>query len=300
MIICAGESLVDVIPAVDPTQPDQAVPGGGPMNAAVAAARLGVPTAFVGRVSSDAYGDLIWSHLEASGVVLDAAQRGPEPTARAIVTTQPIQSFRFEGDNTADASMTAVDLGPLGTGPHILHAGTLGIFRGDTAHALRAMLDGFNGVVSFDPNIRPQVFPSVDEWLLLADPWLSRAAVVKASDEDLDWMGMKVDDVLARGAKVVFRTAGSAGVDVFLANGQRFTVQAKPVTVVDTVGAGDSFCGAVLARLHRMGATTTADVGHIDPDGWRSVVEYGVQAAAITIGRVGAEPPWLREMPDPN
>jgi fructokinase len=234
MIICAGESLVDVIPAVDPTQPDQAVPGGGPMNAAVAAARLGVPTAFVGRVSSDAYGDLIWSHLEASGVVLDAAQRGPEPTARAIVTTQPIQSFRFEGDNTADASMTAVDLGPLGTGPHILHAGTLGIFRGDTAHALRAMLDGFNGVVSFDPNIRPQVFPSVDEWLLLADPWLSRAAVVKASDEDLDWMGMKVDDVLARGAKVVFRTAGSAGVDVFLANGQRFTVQAKPVTVACT------------------------------------------------------------------
>ncbi|MDH3296579.1 MAG: PfkB family carbohydrate kinase, partial [Acidimicrobiia bacterium] len=133
MIICAGESLVDVIPADDGQGPDQAVPGGGPMNAAVATARLGTPAAFVGRISTDRYGDLIWEHLRASGVDLRAAERGPEPTARAIVTVKPVQSFRFEGDNTADASMTSIDLSPLGPGPHIVHAGTLGVFRGVTA-----------------------------------------------------------------------------------------------------------------------------------------------------------------------
>ena len=101
LLICAGESLVDVI-TVDGDE--RAVPGGGPMNVAVAAARLGAPTAFVGRVSTDGYGDAIWAHLERSGVDLRAAQRGPEPTARAVVITEPVQDFRFEGDGTADAA----------------------------------------------------------------------------------------------------------------------------------------------------------------------------------------------------
>jgi len=77
MIIAAGEALVDLVP--DP------VPGGGPMNVAVAAARLGAPTAFLGRVSTDEYGDTIWRHLDDSGVDLSVTQRGPEPTCRAVV-----------------------------------------------------------------------------------------------------------------------------------------------------------------------------------------------------------------------
>jgi fructokinase len=130
MIVSCGEALVDVLPG------GRVVPGGGPLNAAVAAARLGAPAAFVGRVSTDADGDRIWAHLQASGVELTAAQRGPEPTARAVVELAPSPVFRFEGEGTADASMTAVDLDPLGPGPHLLHGGTLGIFRGSTAGVL--------------------------------------------------------------------------------------------------------------------------------------------------------------------
>jgi fructokinase len=304
VIICAGEALVDVIPSTD-GEP-RSVPGGGPMNAAIAAARLGVPTAFVGRVSTDANGDLIWAHLERSGVDLRAAQRGPEPTARAVVTVEPVQSFRFEGDNTADASMTEVDLGPLGPGPHILHTGTLGIFRGDTAETLAGLLagsdgtgfegTGFEGIVSFDPNIRPQVFPGRAEWLAVADRWLDRADLVKVSDEDLDWMGMTPADLLDRGATVVLRTAGADGVDVFLAGQEPFTVAAKSVDAVDAVGAGDSFCGAVMAHLHRAGVLTRAGLAELDAATWRDIVGYGVTAAAITVGRLGADPPWTEEL----
>ncbi len=268
------------------------------MNAAVAAARLGVPTAFVGRISTDAHGDAIWAHLEAAGVDLRAAQRGPEPTARAIVTVKPVQSFRFEGENTADASMTSIDLAPLGPGPHIVHAGTLGVFRGDTARALHRMLDDFDGVVSFDPNIRPQVFPTVAQWLELAEPWLDRASIVKASDEDLDWMGMSIPDLAARGASVVLRTAGPEGVDVHLKGRSPFTVAAVRSEVADTVGAGDSFCGAVLAQLHRRGLTTVDAVSAMEPETWRSIVEFGVLAASITVGRLGADPPWWHEIED--
>ncbi|MDH4278508.1 MAG: carbohydrate kinase [Acidimicrobiia bacterium] len=299
MIICVGESLVDVIPGEHEGDPERAVPGGGPMNAAVATARLGVPTAFVGRISTDANGDLIWAHLEASGVDLRAAERGPEPTARAIVTVRPVQSFRFEGDNTADASMTTIDLSPLGPGPHIVHAGTLGVFRGETARALHRMLDDFDGVVSFDPNIRPQVFPSVGEWLELAGPWLDRASVIKASDEDLDWMGMTIDDLLVRGATAVLRTAGPAGVDVHVKGHDPFTVASVRGEVADTVGAGDSFCGAVLAQLYRRKLATVEAIAALGPDTWREIVSFGVKAASITVGRLGADPPWASEIDEP-
>lgn len=294
MIICAGESLVDVIPTDDGDE--RAVPGGGPMNAAIAAARLDVPTAFVGRVSTDDNGELIWAHLQDSGVVLHAAQRGPEPTARAVVVTKPVQSFRFEGDNTADASMVEADISSLGPGPHILHAGTLGIFRGSTAAALAGLLEGFDGLVSFDPNIRPQVFPSRAQWLAVANRWLDRANIIKASDEDLEWIGVEPADLLARGAAIVMRTTGGDGVDGMLADGSRIHVDAEQVDVVDTVGAGDSFCGAVLARLHGMGCLTPEAVAKLDAAAWRTIIEYGVAAAAVTVSRLGADPPRLEEL----
>lgn len=297
MIVCAGESLVDVIPSELEGEPDRVVPGGGPMNAAVAAARLGAPTAFVGRISTDANGDRIWNHLVDSGVDLRAAQRGPEPTARAVVRTKPVQEFRFEGENTADASMVSVDLGPLGPGPHLLHTGTLGIFRGSTAATMAGLLERHDGAVSFDPNIRPHVFPSKREWFTLADPWLDRADVIKASDEDLEWMGLSIEDLLERNTAVVLRTAGSAGVDGHLASGESFAVPARRTEVVDTVGAGDSFCGAILSRLHAAGCMTSQKVSALSPDDWSDIVAYGVVAAGITVGRLGADPPWLSEMP---
>lgn len=292
-IICAGESLVDVI-TVDGVE--RAVPGGGPMNAAIAAARLGAPTAFVGRISTDEHGAAIRAHLVGSGVDLSAAQAGPEPTARAIVVTEPVQAFRFEGDGTADASMVTADLSPLGPGPHILHAGTLGIFRGATARALAALLADFDGLVSFDPNIRPQVFPDRERWLAVADPWLDRADLVKASDEDLEWIGVEVGDLLARGARVVLRTVGGDGVEVHLGDGARFEVPAPTVEVADTVGAGDSFCGAVLAQLLADGVVSRPALDAIDESRWRSIVEFGVRAAAVTVSRLGADPPWAAEL----
>jgi fructokinase len=293
VIVCAGESLVDVI-TVDGAE--HAVPGGGPMNAAVAAARLGAPTAFVGRVSTDSYGALIWKHLQDSGVDLRAAQRGPEPTARAVVTTAPVQSFRFEGDGTADASMLRAELSPLGPGPHLLHAGTLGIFRGTTAKALVDLLAGFSGLVSFDPNIRPQVFPSRDQWLQVAQPWLERADLIKASDEDLDWMGLGAADLFELGCRVLLRTLGGDGVEVFVADGPSFVVPARAVEVADTVGAGDSFCGAVLTGLLEASVLDAESLSSLSSDRWRDLVEFGIRAAAVTVSRLGADPPWRHEL----
>ena len=290
MIVCCGEALVDVLPG------DRVVPGGGPMNAAVAAARLGPPTAFVGRVSTDADGDRIWAHLQASGVVLAAAQRGPEPTARAVVELKPGPVFRFEGDGTADASMTSVDLAPLGPGPHLLHGGTLGIFRGSTAGLLADLVEGHDGLVSFDPNVRPQIITDRAVWLGFARRWLGRADVVKASDEDLEWMEVTAEELAAGGPAVVLRTLGAGGVEAFLAGGGYLRVASPPVEVVDAVGAGDAFCGAVLTQLWERGVLSRPALDALGEDDWTSILTFGTRVASITVGRLGADPPRRSEV----
>lgn len=289
MIISAGEALVDILPD------GRAVPGGGPMNAAITAGRLGVPTAFLGRVSTDAFGDEIWAHMEASNVALSVAQRGHEPTARAIVQTHPVQRFTFEGEGTADASMSAVDLSGLGLGgaPHadILHGGTLGIFRGSTADVLADVCRSFDGLVSFDPNIRPAIIDQVgaDHWWRYADVWLDRADLVRGSDEDFEWMGVSIPDLLARGPKVVIETRGSDGAAAHLADGSTVSVPASSIEFVDAVGAGDSFCGAMLSRLSLEGWP-------VDEEAWASILAFAVRVAGITCSRPGADPPWSSEL----
>ncbi len=290
MIISAGESLVDVLPD------GRAVPGGGPMNAAVAAARLGAPTAFLGRISTDAYGDAIVAHLAESGVDLRLVQRGPEPTARAIVTTTPVQSFVFEGEGTADACLEPVDLSALDGRPGILHGGTLGIFRGSTADVLAELCATFDGIVSFDPNVRPKIIEGCREtWWRYADVWFDRADVVRGSDEDFDWMGITPSELLRRGASVVLRTLGPDGVEVHRRDGSTISVPGRRVDVVDTVGAGDSFCGAMLEQLHvRRAAERGLDDLAIDE--WGDIARFAVSVAAVTVSRPGADPPYRREV----
>ena len=266
------------------------------MNVAVAAARLGAPAAFVGRISTDHHGRRIWAHLERSGVILSAAQHGPEPTARAIVSLDPNPTFRFEGEGTADASMTRVDLAPLGPGPHLIHGGTLGLFRGATADVLATMIEHHDGLVSLDPNVRPQIIDDPAGWHRCAARWIARADLVKASDEDLAWMGVTPPELLDRGAAVVLLTSGGDGVEAYLADGTTCAVPAPEVDVVDTVGAGDTFCGAILTSLWERGVTGRAGLGLLDRSQWTEILTFGAAAAAIAVSRPGADPPARSEL----
>jgi fructokinase len=271
------------------------------MNVAVTAARLGAPAAFVGRVSTDDFGDLLWEHLRSSGVRLDAAERGPEPTARAVVEHVPTPRFRFEGDDTADAMLAEADLSPLGPGPHILHGGTLGLFRGLTAQTLADLVERTDALVSLDPNVRPQIIDDRAAWFAFFDRWLPRASIVKLSSEDLQWMWPGDADkpaaarLLDRGVGVVLVTRGAAGAVAHRPAGS-VAVDAPVVEVVDTVGAGDAFCGGLLAHLWQEGVTDRAALDGLDDDAWRSALRAAVSVAARTCTRPGADPPWADEL----
>ena len=299
MIVCCGEALVDVI---GPDAPP--VPGGGPMNAAIAAARLGAPSAFVGRVSTDASGERIWDHLQNNGVDLRGCERGPEPTARAIISIAAGPSFRFEGENTADTALEAANLAVLGAGPHILHGGTLGMFRGRTAEVLASLAERHDGLVSLDPNVRPAVIDDRGRWDHFQQRWLAATDLYRASDEDLAWIwpGRSAHscaaELLAGRIATVIVTRGQQGVSVYTAEGQ-FDVPTLPVGVVDTVGAGDSFVGSVLVSLwNLLGADRTA-FAVLELREWRAIVERAVAAAAVTCTRPGADPPYAQEL-DPD
>jgi len=297
MIVCCGEALVDVLDGDE----SRAVPGGGPMNAAVAAARLEAPSAFVGRVSTDEAGQLIWRHLQRSGVDLRACERGTEPTAKAIVSVAPHPWFRFEGDDTADTALEAADLAVLDDGPHLLHGGTLGMFRGRTAEVLASLAERHDGLVSLDPNVRPAIIENRDRWDRFHERWAGVCDLYRASDEDLEWIwpGRAAEDcaaeLLAGRIATVIVTRGARGVTVYTAEGQ-LDVTAPHVDIVDTVGAGDSFVGSVLASLWGLLGADPNAFAALELRQWRDIAERAAAAAALTCIRPGADPPTAREL----
>lgn len=292
-IVSAGEALVDFVP--------DAVPGGGPMNVAIAATRLGTWGVFAGCVSTDAFGDQIWAHLEDNEVDLTLASRSDAPTARAIVEHVPELRFRFEGDDTADTQYEALDLGSLAGGPHILHGGTLGMFRGGTAETLASAAESHEGLVSLDPNVRPQIIDDRDQWHHFHERWLPNVSIYKGSDEDLSWIwpdrspDASAEALVAGGVGVVIITKGSEGLSILTSAGVS-SAPTPTVEVIDTVGAGDTIVGAVLASLAEAGVATPAALTDVGTDMWDIIAARAVAAAGVTVSRAGANPPYRHEL----
>ena len=293
MIITAGEALVDLVP--------HAVPGGGPMNTAVACARLGAPAAFLGAVSTDEHGDAIWAHLEASGVDLRLTQRRDEATCRAEVIGDP-PTFHFHGDGTADRFVEMPDPGLLGGGSHLLHGGTLGIFRQPAASVLAELAETIDGIVSFDPNVRPQIIEPLGrrQWDPWFDRWVAACSLFRGSDDDFAWIWPDRDpadcagELLDRGVAAVLVTS-STSVTTITAEGSA-TVAVDRVPVADTVGAGDSFSGGVLTQLWERGIHTPGALATVALAEWRDIVAFAIRVASITVQRVGADPPRRDEL----
>jgi fructokinase len=294
MIVSCGEALVDLVPPP--------VPGGGPLNVAVAVARLGGPSAFVGCLSTDAYGEQLVEHLTANGVEISACQRSTAPTARAIVEHVPELRFRFDGSGTADTMMSKADLSSLGDPPHILHGGTLGLFRGQTAEVLATTVEAHDGLVSLDPNIRPQIIDDRERWDHYHQRWLACTDLYKASDEDLAWIWPDrstescVDHLLESGVQAVIMTRGADGLSIHTPQ-SRIEVEAPPVEVVDTVGAGDTIVGTVLVSLWELDLAGGDDqLSSLDPSQWQAIADRAVSAAALTCSRAGADVPGRDEL----
>ena len=295
-----GEALIDLIISADGSI--AAVPGGGPFNLARAAARLGADVTFAGGVSDDAFGRQIQGLLDADGVATPLTTRTGRPTTLALAQLDATgaATYIFYMDGTSGAMVYADEMRPA-PGTRAIAAGTLGLVMDPVATGVEQVIleASAETLVFVDPNCRPSTVRDRASYTARIDRVLSRADVVKVSTDDVEFLrpDAAVRDaaraLLDLGPKVVLLTDGGKSVSVLHAGGS-FDVATPSITVVDTVGAGDSFGGAFLAfwLAADRGVADLADL-----DALRATVEKCVQVAAITCTRQGANPPRLDELP---
>jgi fructokinase len=309
VIVVGGEALVDLVPG-DPL--DSTVDGGlrallprlggGPYNVALAAGRLGVPTAFLSRVSTDRFGDAMVERLHASGVGTSLLQRGAEPTTLAVVAldAKGAARYTFYVDGTADRLVT--DPGPLPDEVTALSLGTLGMVLEPGASAYEAVLrrEAARGVLTvLDPNIREALITDPAAYRARFAAWLPDVRLLKISDDDAAWLTGGADPAAAAktwiesGVDAVVLTRGADGLSVITDAGELAHVPSRRVEVVDTIGAGDTVQGALLAWLTTHEA---ADLRSLGADAWREALVFAAKAASITVSRSGAEPPTSADM----
>jgi fructokinase len=309
MILVCGEALIDLFvgPAVGAEMPARAVPGGSPFNVAIGLARLGVRSGFLGCLSRDRFGLLLADVLAQEGVDIRSIVRSDRPSTISVVATAPDgqPTYSFHGEGAADRALLPADL-PARL-PDEVEALTFGSFAmvvepvGSTYAELAEREKG-RRVISVDPNLRPAVVGDLGRWAAASERYFRAADIVKASDEDvrIAWSGKATIGEAAafwrdRGAKLVVITQGARGATAFAAAGT-VSVPAPPITVRDTVGAGDSFHAALLARLSSTGRLDPGSVAALDREALEDLLAYGNAAAAITCTRSGADLPTAAEV----
>jgi fructokinase len=290
-VLVVGEALVDIVRAPDG---DRAFPGGSPLNVAFGLARLGVATTLQTRIGHDPHGELVREHLASAGVALWPGSEDAPRTSTAIahIGADGMASYDFD---------IHWDVQPIPVPPEFdaVHAGSIAAFLEPGATAVRRTLGGASGtaLVTFDPNIRPALVGSHRSAVDAFEETVGLAAVVKLSDEDAEWLypELDADGVLSRlldlGADLAVCTLGAAGARL-RTRAHAVSVPAVRVSVADTIGAGDSFMSCLVAQLLQRPEAPA----ELDAEGLTAVGATAVRAAAITVGRPGAQPPSAAEL----
>jgi fructokinase len=306
MILCAGEALIDMLPreTTDGEAAFAPFPGGAVFNTSVALGRLGVETQLFTGLSYDLFGQRLEAALSASGVGANLAARSDRPTTLAFVTlTDGHAQYAFYDEGTAGRMLSEADLPSNLAGVSALFFGgiSLAVTPCADAYAALCLREAARVPVMIDPNIRPSFIADASAYRARIAKMIAVADIIKVSDEDLHWLEGAGDadalaaSLLARGPKLVCITRGAEGVTAYTVKG-KVNVAAQRADVVDTVGAGDTFNAGLLAGLAQAGLLKKEAVADLPEDGLRAALSLGARAAAITVSRAGANPPWAAEL----
>ena len=283
--------------------------GGSPFNVAIGLARLGQSAALFTGLSKDFLGNRLASALETEGVRTDLLVRSDRPTTLSVVHLaadgQPI--YAFYGDGASDRAIGMEDVPVLGPDVWGLHAGSYSIVVEPVGSALLSLFAREKGrrLLTLDPNVRLNVEPDRKVWLARLAEFVRHADLIKVSDEDLGllYAGATTEEVagqwLDAGAGLVIVTRGENGAEAFTSRG-RLIVRGRQITVVDTVGAGDTFQAALISGLAERGVWGRKDLDALGDEEISELVSFATEAAAITCMRRGADLPRRTELPRLN
>jgi fructokinase len=307
MILSCGEALIDMLPRTSTLGEPAFAPyaGGAVFNTAIALGRLGAPAGFFSGISTDMLGEILADTLTASKVDTSFCARSGRPTTVAFVKLVNGQAtYAFYDENTAGRMLAESDLPVLPDSVQALFVGGISLVNDPAASTYEALQarEAPRRVTMIDPNIRPGFIAGKEvAYRARIERMIGRADIVKLSDEDLHWL-MGAGDlvglarkVLAMGPKIVFLTEGAVGARAVTASQDRF-VAAQKVVVADTVGAGDTFNAGALAALYQAGALTKARLAAVSDAELDAALSLGTRAAAVTVSRAGANPPWAHEL----
>lgn len=287
MIVVVGEQVVDLVPAGDGLL--KAALGGGPANTAIAAARLGASVAMVARQGGDSFGAAFRDRLTSSGVDTRFVMATGQPSALALATVDASgeAAYDFWLTGAADFGWRSHELPRLGAGTTI-HIGSLAAFLPPGADVIERWAAEHRDrcTISFDPNLRAAALARPDS-LVRLERLAALAHVIRVSEQDLElaYPATSAIETAKRwlpGKRLILLTAGKAGATALTPAGTT-VVPAPKVSAVDTIGAGDTATGALLAGLQA---------------GRDDLYLFVCFAAALTCTRVGADPPVLREVED--
>jgi fructokinase len=309
-VIVVGEALVDIAVGAPGEHGGLALTaraGGSPANVAAGLGRLGVPTAFAGRLSGEGFGSFLRAHLVASGVDVGLSVSAPEPPTLAIVAIAADGSaaYSFYVDGTADWQWAREEL-PTPEAGAAVHTGSLAIALEPGASVLatwlaetRARGDVF---VSLDPNVRPSLVLHRPGFRARLEALVELAHLVKVSDEDLRALEPGVEPLETarawadRGPELVVVTHGGRGSTALRAGAAPVYCEATAVRVVDTIGAGDAFTAGLLAFLAERDALRPGRCASLDGPALADGLRFAGRVAALTCSRAGADPPWRAEL----
>lgn len=303
-VVVIGEALVDIVHRASGAV-DEA-PGGSPANVALTLGRLGRAPFLVTRLGRDERGSRLRRWLEDSGVEVRGVDAARTATATAHLDATGAATYEFDLDWSLGDELPA--LRQLVGTADVLHVGSVAAViepgAGQVAELVRAARP--RALVTYDPNIRPSLVDDPAAVRARVTELVALADVVKASDEDLRWLHPDDDPAeaarrwAALGPAVVVVTFGADGALAVNAAGDIASVPGVATEVVDTVGAGDTFMGALIDGLVDAGvdgpALRTAAGGGIPSSELAELLRHGARAAAITVARAGANPPWRAEL----
>jgi fructokinase len=295
-IVCFGEALID-FKSTGPLA-FQGYAGGSPLNVAVAASRLGAQVGFATQLSRDLFGTHLREHMKENGIDTSLVLESDAPSTLAFVAEVDGEAhFTFMANGTAD---TLYDPRPRPRLPDtvaFVEFGSISLLREPAGPAIVETVEAHKdrSAVVFDPNVRPALIDDRARYESSLQRWLEGSHIVKVSAQDLRWLypNRPFADIaqswLDRGPEVVILTQGEGGVGLYRRGQGALEVPVPQVEVVDTVGAGDTFTGALMVALLERGHVK--GFAEAPRESWLEVLRFAAAAAALNCKVAGAQPP---------